>query len=82
MRLRVWSDAEHLVASVHDHGPGPEDPVVGLLPAADAFPGGLGLWIAHQICSHITFHRDEDGFTVRLTSGTPRLEGHPPRTGT
>ncbi|WP_219415911.1 anti-sigma factor RsbA family regulatory protein [Pseudonocardia nigra] len=66
VRLRVWTDGGRVVVAVTDAGPGPSDPYAGLLPALDSETGGLGLWMAHQICSDVTFHRDTDGFTIRL----------------
>jgi anti-sigma regulatory factor (Ser/Thr protein kinase) len=70
--MRIWADADHLVVTVHDTGEGPGDPFAGLLPA-DRHIGGRGLWIAHQICSEVALHRDETGFTARLTAGNPWL---------
>ncbi|MGW3962479.1 anti-sigma factor RsbA family regulatory protein [Amycolatopsis sp. NPDC005003] len=70
VRVRIWADAGQMVVSVHDAGPGPADPFAGLLPA-DRSIGGRGLWIAHQICSEVTLHRDDTGFTARLTAGRP-----------
>lgn len=70
VRMRIWADAGQMVVSVHDAGDGPADPFAGLLPA-DRTIGGRGLWIAHQICSQVTLHRDETGFTARLTAGRP-----------
>jgi len=70
VRVRIWAGAGQMVVSVHDAGPGPADPFAGLLPA-DRVVGGRGLWIAHQICSEVTLHRDETGFTARLAAGRP-----------
>ncbi|MGW3992482.1 anti-sigma factor RsbA family regulatory protein [Amycolatopsis sp. NPDC004772] len=70
VRVRIWAGAGQMVVSVHDTGPGPADPFAGLLPA-DRSIGGRGLWIAHQVCSEVTLHRDETGFTARLTAGRP-----------
>ncbi|GAB1511017.1 anti-sigma factor RsbA family regulatory protein [Actinophytocola sp. KF-1] len=73
--VTVWGDSEHMVVVVHDTGSGPTDPFAGLLPAANPDIGrhhaGFGLWLAHQMCSHVALHRDADGFTVRLTAGNP-----------
>lgn len=66
VRMRIWSTADHLVASVSDRGVGPGDPFVGLLPSASPGSAGLGLWMAHQLCSHLTLDRTGSGFTVRL----------------
>ncbi len=71
--MRIWADADHLVVTVRDTGEGPADPFAGLLPA-DRHVGGRGLWIAHQICSEVALHRDETGFTARLTAGNPWLD--------
>lgn len=70
VRLCVWADPEHMVVTVRDAGPGPADPFAGLLPAHRAV-GGRGLWIAYQICSHVSLHRDDAGCTVRLMAGRP-----------
>ncbi|MCO1656370.1 anti-sigma factor RsbA family regulatory protein [Pseudonocardia humida] len=66
VRVRLWCSADRLVASVADRGAGPPDPFVGLLPAASRGSAGLGLWMAHQMCSHVTFHRTEDAFSIGL----------------
>jgi anti-sigma regulatory factor (Ser/Thr protein kinase) len=70
VRFRLWAGSGHMVVTVHDTGDGVGDPFAGLLPAARHI-GGRGLWIAHQICSQVTLHRDDTGFTVRLTAGRP-----------
>jgi anti-sigma regulatory factor (Ser/Thr protein kinase) len=66
VRLRLWAATDRIVVTVADHGAGPPDPFVGLLPAASRGSAGLGLWMAHQMCSHITFDRAEDGFILRM----------------
>jgi anti-sigma regulatory factor (Ser/Thr protein kinase) len=71
IRLRVWGGADRIVATVTDGGAGPKDPFAGLLPTGDGANGGLGLWIAHQSCSHVALYRHTDGFTIRLTAGNP-----------
>ena len=43
--------------------------VAGLLPHGDTTrPGGLGLWLTHQLCDHVVLDRDDDGFTIRLSA--------------
>lgn len=71
--LRVWTDDDRVLVTVHDAGGGlsPDLPFVGLLPPHGADPGGLGLWIAHQSCADVTMVRGVDGFTVRLSAGGP-----------
>ncbi|GIF38886.1 sensor histidine kinase [Actinoplanes xinjiangensis] len=71
VRMRLWRGADRIVVTVRDTGGGPKDPFAGLLPAGDGTAGGLGLWIAHQSCSHVALHRRDDGFTIRLTAGNP-----------
>jgi hypothetical protein len=29
-------------------------------------PGGLGLWMAHQLCAYVSLQRGPEGFTIRL----------------
>lgn len=69
--LRAWATADRMVVTVRDRGRGPADPLVGLMPVPDRARGGLGLWIAHQVCSEVGLVVDEDGFTVRLTARAP-----------
>ncbi|WDZ83260.1 sensor histidine kinase [Micromonospora cathayae] len=71
VRFRLWSGPDRIVAAISDGGDGPKDPFAGLLPAGTGAAGGLGLWIVHQSCNHVTMHRDADGFTIRLTAGNP-----------
>lgn len=67
--LRVWASHNRLVATITDQGHGPTDPFVGLLPTTNSTSGGLGLWMTHQMCSHVTLSRSEEGFTVRVAAG-------------
>ncbi|HEX6420555.1 MAG TPA: sensor histidine kinase [Acidimicrobiales bacterium] len=66
--VRAWRAPDRVVVTVSDQGPGPADPLVGLAPATDRSSGGLGLWIAHQLCSDVQLVTGDDGFTVRLTA--------------
>lgn len=76
--LRAWAAPDRLVVTVRDRGRGPADPLVGLMPVPERTRGGLGLWIAHQVCSEVGFVIDEDGFTVRLTARDPAPDtAHP-----
>ena len=68
--VRIWAGPDRIVVTIHDLGPGPSDPFVGLVPTARADgEGGFGLWIAHQLCRRVTLDADHDGFTVRLVAG-------------
>ncbi|MBW3591974.1 MAG: sensor histidine kinase, partial [Actinobacteria bacterium] len=67
VNLRIWSSHDRIVATVHDCGEGPADPLAGLLPAQPIGEGGgLGLWVAHQICSEVIHNKSPNDFTVRL----------------
>lgn len=73
VRLRLWASLDRVVATVTDRGQGPTDPLAGLMPTTDTISGGVGLWLMHQICSHVTFVTDDEGFTIRLIVGVPEL---------
>ncbi|MET1073689.1 MAG: sensor histidine kinase [Umezawaea sp.] len=73
VRFRLWTDQDHLVLTVTDQGGGPADPMVGLVPTTQTATAGLGLWLTYQTCSYVTLDRHEDGFTVRVVAGPPRL---------
>jgi hypothetical protein len=72
IRVRLWTAPDRIVATVTDRGNGPADPFVGLLPVTDTRSGGLGLWLTHQLCSHVTLDTTDEGFTIRLVVGTPQ----------
>jgi hypothetical protein len=69
--VTVWTGPDRIVVRVHDPGPGPTDPLTGLIPAPDGSAGaGLGLWLSHQLTGiDIALLGDADGFTVRLCGG-------------
>ncbi|NIJ10990.1 anti-sigma regulatory factor (Ser/Thr protein kinase) [Saccharomonospora amisosensis] len=78
VELRLWSTRGRMVATVSDRGDGPKDPFVGLVPARqNPAEGGLGLWIAHQVCEQVTMHRTETGFTARLVAGARATQPAP-----
>jgi anti-sigma regulatory factor (Ser/Thr protein kinase) len=71
VRLRLWASADRVVCTISDHGPGMDDPFAGYGPAhgADLSRGGMGLWLARQLCDHVDVIDDGDtGLTVRLTT--------------
>ena len=74
VRFRLWADRDHVVLTVTDQGPGPSDPTVGLLPTTKTATAGLGLWLTYQTCSYVTLGRDDEGFTVRVVAGPPRVD--------
>ncbi|GAB1516086.1 anti-sigma factor RsbA family regulatory protein [Actinophytocola sp. KF-1] len=69
--VRYWAGPDRVVVTVTDGGKGPADPFAGLRAAAHAPSGGLGLWLTHQLCDHVSMSVDDEGFTVRMISGNP-----------
>jgi anti-sigma regulatory factor (Ser/Thr protein kinase) len=68
--LRLWTSPDRLVCAVSDHGPGLDDPFAGYGPAHgdDLSRGGMGVWLARQLCDHVDISSGPDGVTVRLTT--------------
>ncbi|WP_299959825.1 anti-sigma factor RsbA family regulatory protein [uncultured Modestobacter sp.] len=68
--LRLWADSARLVCTVTDHGSGLQDPFIGYGPAHgdDLSLGGMGLWLARQLCDHVDITVTDDGVRVRLTT--------------
>jgi anti-sigma regulatory factor (Ser/Thr protein kinase) len=67
----VWTAPDRIAVHVHDTGPGPTDPLTGLIPAPGGLAGpGFGLWLIHQLANiDIALVPVADGFTVRLRAG-------------
>jgi anti-sigma regulatory factor (Ser/Thr protein kinase) len=67
--LRLWVSEERVVCRITDRGTGLDDPFAGYGPAhgADLSRGGMGLWLARQLCDHVDI-TDDGGVTVRLVS--------------
>ena len=63
--------AREAVCTIRDAGAGPADPFAGYRPAhgEDLSAGGMGLWLARQLCDHVVLRRDERGSSVRLATG-------------
>ena len=72
--LRLWAQHDRVTVTVTDAGPGPADPLVGILPPApfDRPGPGLGLWLSHQLVD-VTHRRPPDGYTIRLAAPTPSI---------
>lgn len=68
--LSLWISPTTLVCSIRDSGQGLDDPFAGYGPAhgEDLSRGGMGLWLARQLCDHVDIRCGADGFTVRLSS--------------
>jgi anti-sigma regulatory factor (Ser/Thr protein kinase) len=71
--VRIWATPGRIVITIHDTGHGPADHLAGLIPAPASTPDhklGLGLWVTHQLSIDITLRHTNDGFTIRLRTGT------------
>ncbi len=68
--LLLWATPDRLVCRITDHGAGFDDPFAGFGPAhgADLSRGGMGLWLARQLCDHVDISTGDDGVSVRLTT--------------
>ena len=71
VRLRMWPEADRVVAAVDDRGRGPAGPYAGMLRVTDSATGGLGLWLIHQVCAQVSFGRVDGGFRIRMVAGLP-----------
>lgn len=73
--LRLWTAADRIVCTIGDGGPGWDDPFAGYGPAHgdDLSRGGMGLWLARQLCDHVDISggADGSGVEVRLTVRLP-----------
>jgi anti-sigma regulatory factor (Ser/Thr protein kinase) len=67
--LKLWVSDDRMVCTISDFGPGFDDPFAGYGPAHgdDLSRGGMGLWLARQLCDHVDIRHDADGVRVRLT---------------
>jgi anti-sigma regulatory factor (Ser/Thr protein kinase) len=72
--VRAWFAPDRAVVSVLDHGDGPDNPFVGMLPLQSAPAGGLGLHVVYQTCSLVTMSQSESDFTVHLTTRPAPVE--------
>jgi anti-sigma regulatory factor (Ser/Thr protein kinase) len=70
VQLRLWASAERVVCTISDRGAGMDDPFAGYGPAhgTDLSQGGMGLWLARQLCDHVDVIDDGAGLTVRLAT--------------
>ncbi len=68
--LRLWTAPGTLVCTITDAGRGWDDPFAGYGPAhgEDLSGGGMGLWLARQLCDHVAIRRTPEGTSVRLTT--------------
>jgi anti-sigma regulatory factor (Ser/Thr protein kinase) len=70
VRVRLWGSADRVVCTISDSGDGMDAPFAGYGPAhgEDLSRGGMGLWLARQLCDHVDVIDDGAGLTVRLTT--------------
>ncbi len=68
--VRLWAAPGRLVCTISDAGTGWDNPFAGYGPAhgEDLSHGGMGLWLARQLCDHVAICRDEHGVSVRLST--------------
>ncbi|MGY1915385.1 anti-sigma factor RsbA family regulatory protein [Blastococcus sp. SYSU DS0973] len=73
--LQLWTAPDRMVCRISDGGPGWDDPFAGYGPAhgEDLSHGGMGLWLARQLCDHVDIaggehHPGDGGVSVRLTT--------------
>lgn len=65
--VRMWSVSGRYLCAVRDRGPGFDATSAGYAPARDDLSGGgMGLWLARQLCDELTTSRTGAGFTVCL----------------
>jgi anti-sigma regulatory factor (Ser/Thr protein kinase) len=72
--LQLWTTDDRIVCTIGDGGPGWDDAFAGYGPAhgSDLSRGGMGLWLARQLCDHVDISgghgvHGETGVSVRLT---------------
>jgi anti-sigma regulatory factor (Ser/Thr protein kinase) len=67
--LRLWIGTDRIVCTIGDRGTGWDDPFAGYGPAhgEDLSRGGMGLWLARQLCDHVDITTGPGGALVRLT---------------
>jgi anti-sigma regulatory factor (Ser/Thr protein kinase) len=68
--VALWISADRLVSTISDGGRGWDAAFAGYGPAHgdDLSCGGMGLWMARQLCDHLDITRHGEGVSVRLTT--------------
>ena len=67
---RIWAASGRILVHVHDTGPGPRDPLAGLVPAwAKPDFREPEIWLIQMLDLDAALIRSRDGFTVRLATG-------------
>ncbi|MDG4828720.1 ATP-binding protein [Solwaraspora sp. WMMD1047] len=70
--MRVWRNGE-LIAEISDEGPGfdVEARTSWAVPPRPSPTGGLGLWLASQVCDTMSIESGPDGTVVRVSARLP-----------
>jgi serine/threonine-protein kinase RsbW len=70
-RLRMWATDGRVVAEIHDDGKWTPSITAGSTPPAADAEGGMGLWVARQVCSAMYITTGAQGTVVRLEMPLP-----------
>lgn len=63
--LTMWTTRSEVICQVHDSGQ-ITDPLAGRLRPDPVTPGGLGLWVVHQLCDLVEVRTGPHGTTSRV----------------
>lgn len=64
--LQVWQEPGVLICDVSDTGQADWDPLIGRRPPVGGQVGGMGIWIANQLCDLVQVRSTATGTAVRL----------------
>lgn len=64
--LRIWTEDGRVVAEIHDSGTWRPSTDPGGSPPPPEAEGGMGIWVARQICSSVRISTGITGTVVRL----------------
>lgn len=64
--LRIWSEDGRVIAEIHDSGTWTSSTDPGGSPPPPEAEGGMGIWVARQICSSVRISTGITGTVVRL----------------
>lgn len=64
--LQVWQEDDALLCDVSDTGRARWDPLVGRRCPRDGQVGGMGIWIANQVCDLVQVRSTKTGTSVRV----------------
>lgn len=74
--VRVWAATGKVTVQIRDCGPGPADPLIGLLsPPSATVESGRGLGIVQRLALATLLHASDDGFAVQLLAEDSRVSG-------